>query len=392
MNWKWNNIQFEANSPWAIARCELKVKHNSVWSYRSSSYCSLRTERETTFSLKLLIVELSLVEKWKWNTIQFEAIALWAIALVKWKWNTIQFEAIAVWAIARCEMKVKQHSVWSYRSLSYRSLWNESETTFSLKLSLLELSLVVKWKWNKIQFEAIAPWAIARCEMKVKQHSVWSYRSLSYRSLWNESETTFSLKLSLLELSLVVKWKWNNIQFEAIAPWAIARCEMKVKQNSVWSYRSLSYRSLWNESETTFSLKLSLLELSLVVKWVKQNSVWIYCSLSYRSSWNESETTFSLKLLLLELTLVVKWKWNNIQFEAIAPWTNARREMKVKQSSVWSYCSLSYRSSWNESETKFSLKLLLLEIMLVVKWKWNKVQFEAIAPWANAREMKVKQS
>ena len=240
MNWKWNNIQFEANSPWDIARCELKVKQKSVWSYRSLSYCSLRTERETTFSLKLLIVELSLV--------------------VNWKWNKSQFEAIAHWAIAHCELKMKQHSVWSYRSLSYCSLRTERETTFSLKLLIVELSLVVKWKWNNIQFEAIAPWAIAlremkvkqiqfeaiapwanaHCELKVKQHSVWSYRSLSYCSLWTESETTFSLKLSLLELTLIVNWKWNNIQFETIAPWAIARCELKVKQHSVWSYRSLS--------------------------------------------------------------------------------------------------------------------------------------------------------
>ena len=195
----------------------------------------------------------------------------------------------------------RYHSVWSYCSLSNRSLWTESETTFSLKLILRELSLVVNWKWNTIQFEAIAPWAIAHCELKVKQHSVWSYRSLSYRSLWTESETTFSLKLSLLELLFIVNWKWNNIQFEAIAPWAIAHCELKVKQHSVWSY----------------------------------------CSLRYSPLWTESETTFSLKLLLLELTLVVKWKWSNIQFEAIAPWANARREMKVKQSSLWSYCSLS---------------------------------------------------
>ena len=184
------------------------------------SYRSLWTESETKVSLKLSLIELLLI--------------------VNWKWNNIQFEAIAHWAIAHCELKGKQHSVWSYWSLSYRSLWNESETTFSLKLSLLELSLFVKWKWNNIQFEAIAPWANAHCELKVKQHSVWSYRSLSYCSLWTESETTFSLKLSLLELTLIVNWKWNNIQFETIAPWAIARCELKVKQHSVWSYRSLS--------------------------------------------------------------------------------------------------------------------------------------------------------
>ena len=265
------------------------------------------------------------------------------------------------------ELKVKQNSVWSYRSLSYRSSWTESATTFSLKQSLLELSLV---NWNKIQFEASAPWAIARRELKMKQNSVWSYRSSSYRS-WTVSET--------------------KIEFEAIALRAIARRELKVKPNSVWSYCSLGYRSSWTESATTFSLKLSLLELSLVVNW-KCNNIqfkllllelslvtWKLKKIQFAVNWKWKK--FSLKLSLLELSLVVNWKCNNIQFEAIAPWAIAREQ---KQNSVWSYCSLSYRS-W--TETKFSLKLLLLELSLVVNWKWNKIQFEAIAPRAIAREL-----
>ena len=414
MKWKWNKVHFEAIAPWANAHCELKVKQHSVWSYRSLSYCSLWTESETTFSLKLSLLELLLIVNWKWNTLSLKLSIIELFIIVNWKLNNIQFEAIAPWAIAHCELKVKQHSVWSYRSLSYCSLWTESETTFSLKLSLLELLFIVNWKWNNIQFEAIAPWAIAHCELKVKQHSVWSYRSLSYCSLWTESETTFSLKLSLLELLLIVNWKWNNIQFEAIAPWAIVHCELKVKQHSVWSYRSLSYCSLSTESETTFSLKLLLLELLLIVNWkwnnirceaiapcaiahcelkVKQHSVWSYCSLSYCSLWTERETTFGLKLLLLALLLIVA-------------------ELKVKQHSVWSYCSLSYCSLWTESETTFRwsyrslsycslwtesettfrLKLLLIELLLIVNWKWNNIQFEAIAPWAIAHcEPKVKQ-
>ena len=362
VKWKWNKVKFEAIAPWAIARREMKVKQSSVWSYCSLSYCSSWNESETKFSLKLLLLELTLIVNWKWNNIQYEAIAHWAIAHCELKVKHIKFEAIDHWAIYHCELKVKLHSVWSYRSLSYCSLWTESETTFSLKLSLLELLFIVNWKWNNIQFEAIAPWAIAHCELKVKQHSVWSYRSLSYCSLSTESETTFSLKLLLLELLLIVNWKWNNIRFEAIAPCAIAHCELKVKQHSVWSYRSLSYCSLWTERETTFGLKLLLLALLLIVAElkVKQHSVWSYCSLSYCSLCTESETTFSLKLLLLELLLIVNRKWNNSQFEDIAHFRAIAHNLKGGGESPPFSCryhSLSNRS-WPEKDIILPSKAL----------------------------------
>ena len=230
--------------------------------------------------------------------------------VVKWKWNKVHFEAITPWANAHCELKVKQHSVWSYCSLSYCSLWTESET-----------------------------------------HYVWSYRSLSYLSLWTESETTFSLKLSLLELLFIVNWKWNNIQFEAIAPWAIVN----------WK---------WNNSQFEAIAPCAIAHCELKVK---QHSVWSYCSLRYCSLWQN-------------------WKWNNIQFEAIAPCLLLIvAELKVKQHSVWCYCSLRF--------------------CLFVNWKWNNSQFEDIAhfraiahnlkggeshrpsvaditPWAIARDLK----
>ena len=166
MKWKWNKVQFEAIAPWANAHCELKVKQHSVWSYCSLSYCSLWTESETTFSLKLLLLELLLIVNRKWNNIPLKLSLIELLLIVNWKWNNIPFEAIAHWAIAHCELKVKQHSVWSYCSLSYCSLWTESETTVSLKISLIsELSLIT-WKGggesHRPSVADITPWAIAR--------------------------------------------------------------------------------------------------------------------------------------------------------------------------------------------------------------------------------------
>ena len=354
VNWKWNKIQFEAIAPRAIAHnlkkgraAALQFDDSTPWAITPFSELSLWAIAPNCHSWSCIapFFELSPVMTWECNKIQFEAIAPFRAIAHNLKKPALQFEDIILRAIVLSYRSFFRAIAPGYCSffffffLSYRSSWPESATKFSLKLSLLELSLVVNWKWNKIQCEAIAPRAIARRELKVKQNSVWShrslrYRSLSYRSLWTET------------------WKCNKIQFEAIAPWAIAHCELnlKVKQNSVGSNHSLSYRSSWTKSATTFSLKLSLLELSLVVNWnlkVKQNSVWSYCSLSYRSSWTESKTKFRLKLSL----------------QAIA-----RCELKVQHYLVWSYHSLSYRSLWTESATTFSLKLSLLELSLIT-WK-----------------------
>ena len=281
--------------------------------------------------MKLLLIELLLIVNWKWNTLSWKLSIIELFIIVNWKWNNIQFEAIAPWAIVHCQLKVKQHSVWSYCSLSYCELkvkqqsvwsycssrycplWTESETTFGLKLLLLALLPIVNWKWNNIQFEAIAPCAIAHCGR-------------------TESEITFSLKLLLIELLLIVNWKWNNSQFEAIAPCAIAHCELKVKQHSVWSYCSLRYCPLWTESETTFSLKLLLLA---------------YCSL-----WQN-------------------WKWNNIQFDAIAPWD--------------------FAYLWTESETTVSLKISLISELSLITWKGGESHRPSVAditPRAIARDLK----